>query len=150
MISHAQYLDLVYSQTGTLYDLLSNAPHPSTTATSTTPVASHVDDGVIGTFHAQPHSAQASTTNPKSVASNVQHALSPTPPIGKTSDVNSVQSTPVRKNKSKKGKGKEKEDKNNPQSEKTKIKPFDDKDKRKPRYPCLICGDDHYTKDCPR
>jgi hypothetical protein len=20
----------------------------------------------------------------------------------------------------------------------------------KPRYPCLICGDDHYTKDCPR
>jgi hypothetical protein len=26
----------------------------------------------------------------------------------------------------------------------------DEKDKRKPRYPCLICGDDHYTKDCPR
>jgi hypothetical protein len=27
-ISHAQYLDLVYSQTGTLYDLIPNAPHP--------------------------------------------------------------------------------------------------------------------------
>jgi hypothetical protein len=64
--------------------------------------------------------------------------------------VNSVQSTPAGKNKSKKGKGKNKEDKNNPQSEKAKTQPVDDKDKRKPRYPCLICGDDHYTKDCPR
>jgi hypothetical protein len=40
-ISRAQYLDLVYSQTGTLYDLLPDAPHPSTTTTSTTPAASH-------------------------------------------------------------------------------------------------------------
>jgi hypothetical protein len=55
-ISHAQYLDLVYSQTGTLYDLLPDAPRPSTFATSTTPATSHVADGVIGTFHAQPHS----------------------------------------------------------------------------------------------
>jgi hypothetical protein len=135
---------------GTLYDLLPDAPRPSTTATSTTPAASHAADGVIGTFHAQPHSAQASSNNPKSVASNVQNALSPTPPADKTSEVNSVQSTPAGKNKSKKGKGKNKEDKNNPQSEKTKTQPVDDKDKRKPRYPCLICGDDHYTKDCPR
>jgi hypothetical protein len=50
-ISHAQYLDLVYSQTGTLYDLLPDAPRPSTTATSTTPTTSHAVDGVIGTFH---------------------------------------------------------------------------------------------------
>jgi len=149
-ISRAQYLDLVYSQTGTLYDLLPDAPRPSTTGTSTTTVASHAADGVIGTFHAQPHSAQTSTTNPKSVALNVQHASSPTPPAGKTSEVNSIQSTPSEKNKSKKGKGKNKEDKNNPQSEKTKTQLVDDKDKRKPRYPCLICGDDHYTKDCPR
>jgi hypothetical protein len=149
-ISHAQYLDLVYSQTGSLYDLLPDAPRPSTTATSTTPASSHAADGVIGTFHAQPHSAQASINNPKSIASNIQNALSPTPLAGKTSEVKSVQSTPTGKNKSKKGKGENKEDKNNPQSEKTKTQPVDDKDKRKHRYPCLICGDDHYTKDCPR
>jgi hypothetical protein len=59
-------------------------------------------------------------------------------------------STPAGKNKSKKGKGKNKEDKNTPQVERTKTPPVDDRDKRKPRYPCLICGDDHYTKDCPR
>jgi hypothetical protein len=29
-ISHAQYLDLVYSQSGTLYELILNAPHTST------------------------------------------------------------------------------------------------------------------------
>jgi hypothetical protein len=113
VISRAQYLDLVYSQMGTLYDLLPDAPRPSTSATSTTPAASHAVDGVIGTFHAQPHSVQASSNNPKSVASNVQNASSPTPPTGKTSEVNSVQSTLTGKNKSKKGKGKNKEDKNN-------------------------------------
>jgi hypothetical protein len=90
-ISHAQYLDLIYSQTGTLYDLLPDLPHPSTSATSTTPTASHAADGVIGTFQAQPHSS--SSTNPKP-ASNAQNAPSPTPPTGKTSEVNAVQSTP--------------------------------------------------------
>jgi hypothetical protein len=60
--------------------------------------------------------------------------------------------TPNRKNKNKKkGKGKNKEEKNNnTQSGKAKTQNTDEKDKRKPRYPCLICGDDHYTKDCPR
>jgi hypothetical protein len=109
-----------------------------------------VADGVIGTFHAQPQSMQASPTNPKSNASNVQNDLTHTPSTDKTFEVNSVQSTPAGKNKSKKGKGKNKEDKNNPQFEKSKTQPADDKDKRKPEYPCLICGDDHYTKDCPR
>jgi hypothetical protein len=151
VISHAQYLDLIYSQMSTLYDLLPDAPLPSTTATSTTPTTSHVVDGVIGTFHADTKSTSATHTNPKSPASNVQSALTPTPSTDKTSEVNSVQSTPAGKNKSKKGKGKNKEDRNNnPQSDKPKTQSVDDKDKHKPRYPCLICGDDHYTKDCPR
>jgi hypothetical protein len=96
-ISHTQYLDLVYSQMGTLYDLLPDAPRPSTTTTSTTPAASHATDGVIGTFHAQPQNVKASPTNPKSNASNVQNDLSPTPLADKTYEVNSVQSTPVEK-----------------------------------------------------
>jgi hypothetical protein len=87
-ISRAQYLDLVYSQTGTLYDLLPDAPRPSTSTTSTTPAASHEADGVIGTFHAQLHST--SSTNPKPSSSNVQNALSPTPPTGKTSELTST------------------------------------------------------------
>jgi hypothetical protein len=146
-IIHAQYLDLVYSQMGTLYNLLPDLPHPSTSATSTTPAASHAADGVVGTFQAQPHST--SSTNPKLASSNVQNAPSPTPPTGKTSEVNVVQSTLAGKNKSKKGRGKNKEDKNTSQAERTKTTPVDDRDNRKPRYPCLICVDDHYMKDCP-
>ena len=70
-ISRAQYLNLVYSQTGTLYDLLPDAPRPSTSSTSTTSATSHAADSVIGTFHAQPHSVQTSSNNPKSISSNV-------------------------------------------------------------------------------
>jgi hypothetical protein len=147
-ISCAQYLDLVYSQMGTLYDLLLDLPRPSTSTTSTTPAASHAADGVIGTFQAQAHSA--SSTNPKPTSSNVQNAPSPAPPTDKTSEVNAVQSTRTGKNKSKKGRGKNKEGKNTSQAEQTKTTPVDDQDKHKPRYPCLICGDDHYMKDCPR
>jgi hypothetical protein len=59
VISHAQYLDLIYSQMGTLYDLIPDAPRPSTNPTPTPPVASHVVDGVIGTFHTETQSKQA-------------------------------------------------------------------------------------------
>jgi hypothetical protein len=150
-ISRAQYLDLVYSQPDTLYDLPPNTPRPSTTATSTTPTTSHVVDGVIGTFHADTKSTSATHTNPKSTSSNVQGALNPTPSTSKTSEVKLVQSAPTCKTKSKKGKGKNKEDiNNNLQSKKSKMQPTDDKDKHKPQYPCLIRGEDHYKKDCPR
>jgi hypothetical protein len=103
---------------------------------------------VIGTAQAQSH--LVSSTNPKSTSYNVQNAPSPIAPIGKTSEVNAVQSTPAGKKKSKKGRGKNKEEKNIPQAEQTKTTSVDDWDKHKPRYPCLIYGDDHYTKDCPR
>jgi hypothetical protein len=64
--------------------------------------------------------------------------------------VNVVQSTPAGKTKSRKGRGKNKEGKNNNLNEQTKSTPVDDRDKRKPHYPCLICGEDHYMKDFPR
>jgi hypothetical protein len=144
-------LDLVYSHTGRLYDLIPDAPHPSTNPTPTPPVASHVVDGMIGTFHAKTQSKQVGHSNPKSTTSNVQNTPPPTPSPGKTSKVNSVQSTPTGKNQNKKkGKGKNKEDKNNnKQYEKPKTWPINDKDKHKPHYTFLICGEDHFTKDFP-
>jgi hypothetical protein len=151
-ISHAQYLDLVYSQMGTLYDLILNSPCPSMNPTLTPPVAFHVVDDVIGTFCAETRSKKSNHSNPKSTTPNVQNNPPSTPSSGKTSELNSVQSTPTGKNQNKKkGKGKNKKEKNNNQQyEKPKTWPFDDKDKRKPCYPCLICGEDHYMKDCPR
>jgi hypothetical protein len=98
VISRAQYLDLVYSQTSTLYNLIPDAPHPSMNPTPTPPVASHDVDGMIDTFHDETQSTQASHTNPKSIAYNVQNTLTPTPSSSKTSKVNLVQSTPIDKN----------------------------------------------------
>jgi hypothetical protein len=115
-ISLDQYLDLVYSQTGTLYDLINDAPCPSTNPTPTSHVTSHVVDGLIGTFHAETHSKQTSHSNPKSTIANVQNVTPLTPSPGKTSQVNTFQSAPIVKNQDKKkGKGSNKEDKNNNQ-----------------------------------
>ena len=135
-----------------LYDLIPDTPFPSMNLTPTPPVASHVADGVIGTFHVETQSMHVDHTNPKSNNSNVQNNPSPTPSTSKTVEANSVQSAPTRKNQNKrKEKGKNKEDKNNnPQSDKAKTQIVDEKDKCKPSYPCLICGDDHYMKYFPR
>jgi len=47
-ISCAQYLDLVYSQSDTLYDSIPNAPRPSTHPNPVSTTTSHVVDGVVG------------------------------------------------------------------------------------------------------
>jgi hypothetical protein len=70
-ISHAQYLDLIYSQTGTLYDLIPEAPRPSTNPTPTPSKHSHATDGVIDTFHVETQYAHVSHTNSKSTAPNL-------------------------------------------------------------------------------
>jgi hypothetical protein len=129
-IIRAQYLDLIYSQMGTLYDLLPKLPHPGSSSTSTAPAASHAADGVIGTAHAHSHSV--SSTTPKYASSNVKNAPSPATPTGKTFEVTTVQSTLTGKNKSKKGRGKNKEGKNNNPTEKTKPPPVENWDKHKP------------------
>jgi hypothetical protein len=97
VISRSQYLDLVYSQTDTLYELILDTHCPSMNPTLAPPVDSHVSNGVIGTFHAETQSIHTSHTNPNSTTSNVQNI--PTPTLDKTSEVNLVQSTPTGKNK---------------------------------------------------
>ena len=47
-ISRAQYLDLVYSQSNTLYDLILQAPRPSTDLAK--PPAETLVDGVVGSI----------------------------------------------------------------------------------------------------
>ena len=50
-IARAQYLDLVYSQSSTLYDLIPNAPHPSTDPLR--PASKPSSDGLIGSVKNQ-------------------------------------------------------------------------------------------------
>lgn len=143
-IARAQYLDLVYSQSGMLYDVLPDAPCPGTSKALSTPS----NDGVIG-FVAQ-YSRKSSMTpakeKPTTPSENASQSASNT---GKTSEVNVIQSTAAEKTSKgkKKGKGKNMAA---PPKQYPPNPPADDGSKCKPKYPCLICDKDHYTKDYPR
>jgi len=142
-IAHAQYLDLVYSQSSTLYDYLPDAPRTGTSKPPPTPIV----DGIIGSVTTSSKKHSANPEKKKFVASNEQTSqVTPTPNV--TSEVNAVQSTMADKASKgkKKGKAKQKPEESKQDSSKP---PPEDAAKRKPKYPCLICDEDHYTKDCP-
>ena len=94
-ISRAQYLDLVYSQSETLYDLIPQAPRPSTDPAK--PLAEVLVDGIVGS--SQSPSAVKTTKQPQTTT--------PTPSTSKVStEVNFIQSIQTSGNNKKKGKSK--------------------------------------------
>ena len=133
-ISHTQYLKLVYSQSGTLYDLIPQAHFPSTDPTK--PPIETLVDGVVGSIQPSSivnHSKQKSTST-----------TTPSTPTVST-EVNAIQSMQTPDNK-KKGKGKNKKPRNQQGNTKAVAMENDNKGKRKDKYPCLLCGDDHFMK----
>jgi hypothetical protein len=72
-ISRAQYLDLVYSQSGTLYELIPNATRTPTDPSK--PSSMTHADGVIGTVKTQSSSQSTGTTN-RSVSAPVTSSTS--------------------------------------------------------------------------
>lgn len=103
-IARAQYLDLAYSQSGTLYELLPNAPRPSFDPVALkSPVVPHVD-GVIGSISQDP---AKTSSKQKSILNATPNNSSRNPPgPGKTLEVHAIQFTAM--DKSLKGKKKEK------------------------------------------
>ena len=133
-ISWAQYLDLVYSQSGTLYDLIPQAPHPSTDPTK--PPAKVPIDGIVGSIQSP------SVVKP----SKQPQTTTPTPSTPKFStEVNSIQSTHTSGNNKKKGKNRNKKP-GNQQDTPRPTNSDNDKGKRKEKYPYLLCKGDHFTK----
>jgi hypothetical protein len=124
---------LVYSQSGTLYDLLLNVSRANTNPSKRSS-SSHAN-GVIGSSKTQ--STSQSLT------------LSSTSPQTQISEVNAVQSAPSQqfggKKKTKnKSKNNNEQPKNQAQTPATK-----NQTQQKLKFPRIICGDDHYTRDCP-
>ena len=76
-------------------------------------------------------------TNPKTIST----------PIAST-EVNVIQSSEYSGTK-KKGKNKSKKYENQQESNKTQNPNVESKNKRKVKFSCLICGGDHFTKECP-
>ena len=137
-ISRAQYLDLVYSQSRTLYDLIPQAP-----LLSTDPAKPPVEVrlyGIVGSI--QSLSAAKPAKQPQTAT--------PTPSTPKVSaKVNYIQSTQTSGNNKKKGKNKNKKPRNQQENPRP-TNSDNDKGKRKEKYPCMLCGGDHFTKECPR
>ena len=101
-ISQAQYLDVVYSQYGTLYDLIPQAPHPSTDPAK--PPAEVPVDGILVSVQ------YPSTTKP----TKQTHTTTPLTPKVFT-EVNTIQSTQTSGNK-KKGRNRNKKHGNQPET----------------------------------
>ena len=96
-ICRAQYLDLVYSQSVTLYDLIPQAPHPSTDPAK--PLEETLVDGIVGSI--QSPSASKPSKKPQT--------STPTPSTSKVSTkLNSIKSTQTPSKNKNKGKAKNK------------------------------------------
>ena len=104
------------------------------------PLAETPIEGVVGSIQplsttkpAKPHNASATTPS--------------TPMV--SSQVNAIQSTQTPDNK-KKGNGKNKKLGNQQENPKATNMKNDNKRKRKAKYSFLLCGGDHFMKECPR
>lgn len=145
-ITRAQYLDLVYSQSGTLYEMLLDAPRPSSDLTASPTTDTPPVDDVIGSMSQTLAKASLKQKSVSNTGSNNPSKNSSNP--CKTSEVHVVYSTAIDKSSKGKNKGKGKAKVDAPKQDPPKSS-TDDASRRKSKYPCLICEEDHYTKGCP-
>ena len=135
-------MDLIDTQSGTLYDKILNANQPSFTI-SPPPSSrdSHAGDGAIGYLSTQ----MAGRPSGQTLAITNQTTSAPDNTL--TSKIN-VMSSDKGKNEKQLGgkkKGKNKKKQNNSPQEKSSDS---SSSARKSRYPCLICNNENFTRDC--
>jgi hypothetical protein len=146
-IMRAQQFELIYSQSGLLYNILPDAPRSilDKTRQRSRPHA----DGIVGSAQTKPAEKLKKQLQQLSIQHSVasQTTALATPPT-QTSEVHFVQMTNPKANQQLEGKKK--------QCKKSKgdKKPNDNAgkgttEKRKARYPCNLCVEDHPTHLCP-
>jgi hypothetical protein len=94
------------------------------------------------------HSRLGTTNHSVTSSTIVQTPISSNSTPTKVSEVNAVQSTsPPQSGGEKKTKNKSKKNNNQTENTKTQAQPpaAEKKPQRKPKFPCLICVEDHYT-----
>ena len=134
--------------------MIPNDPRPNNDPSIPT-LKPHVD-GMIGLVKTQSSTSStgtksSSTSTPISTltVSNAKSTLAPV----KTSEVNAVQFTSSQQSRGKKKniptKGKNRKASNQQETTQTQEPTAEPKQKRKAKFPCMICEDEHYTKDYP-
>ena len=89
-ISCTQYLDLVYSQLGTLYDLIPHAPRPTTDPSR--PTTEPPADGILGSVQTQMTEKYSKKQNQNATPSNQQApSTKPAPSPIASAEVNAIQ-----------------------------------------------------------
>jgi hypothetical protein len=144
VIARAQYLDLVYTQSGTLYDKIPDAPRPefSIPPPPKSNSDSHAGDGVIGTANTNPKRTNQKKARKDSNQNAHEEVLA--------SEVNAVSTDKGKETNQPGSKKKQNKGKKNKQGESSPKKNSSNPPGNRKRYPCQICDDkDHNTKDCP-
>jgi hypothetical protein len=147
-IMRAQQFELIYSQSGLLYNILPDAPR--SILDKTRQRARPHADGIVGSAQTKPAEQLTKQLQQLSIQHSAasQTTASAAPPT-QTSEVHSVQTTNPKANQQPEGKKKQRKKSKGDQ------KPNDKAgegitEKRKARYPCNLCAEDHPTHLCPR
>ena len=139
---------MVYSQLGTLYDLIPHDPSPTTDPSR--PTTEPPIDGILGSVQMQMAAKTSKKQNQAVTPSNKPTpSTKPAPSPVASAKVNVIQSNESSSGKLK-GKNKSKKPDNQQEGNKTQNSDSDSKGKQKVKYPFLIYGIDHFTKECPR
>ena len=148
VIRCAQHLDLIYSQSSTLYGIIPQASCPSNDKSRSTP-GPHADGiiGFVSTSNVNQVVGQLGQLdiidNPASTASTTTSTT-----YAQSTDVNFVQTS---KTSRRKKCNQHKKNAPTEQSEANAKEPNtgNNKGKKKLKFPCLACKEDHFTRDCP-
>jgi hypothetical protein len=147
-IMRAQQFELIYSQSGLLYQILPDAPR--SILDKTRQRAGPHADGIVGSTQTKPAEQLTKQLQQLSIQNSAasQTNVSAAPPT-QTSEVHSVQTTNPKANQQPDGKKKQRK------KSKGDKKPNDKAgegttEKRKARYPCNLCAEDHPAHLCPR
>jgi hypothetical protein len=144
----AQQFDLIYSQSGLLYTILLDAPR-SILDKSRQRAGPHAD-GIVGSAQTKPVEQLTKQLHQISIQhSAASQTTALAAPPTQTSEVHSVQMTNPKANQQLEGKKKQRK------KSKGDKKPNDNAGegttkKRKARYPCNLCAEDHPTHLCPQ
>jgi hypothetical protein len=147
-IMRAQQFELIYSQSGLLYQILPDAPR--SILDKTRQRAGPHADGIVGSTQTKPAEKLTKQLQQLSIQhSAASQATASAAPPTQTSEVHSVQTTNPKANQQPEGKKKQRK------KGKGDKKPNDKAgegttEKRKARYPCNLCAEDHPTHLCPR
>jgi hypothetical protein len=148
-IMRAQQLELIYSQSGMLYEIFPDAPR-SILDKAKKKYGPHVD-GIVGSTQGNSTDLLSNQLQQLSIQQTVASQTSSlvVPPT-QTSDVHSVQSTNPKANQQPEGKKKQWNKKGKGEKKATNNVGGGKMEKRKSKYPCNLCTEDHLTHLCPR